>query len=85
MARSRRLEAAARKAKLEVEKQFLEQEHEMRKLQILKEISIAEAEENVMKRILNEGSKVNTNGHASRKPLIDCDDKDNDERNKIKD
>ena len=38
----------------------------MRKLQILKEISIAEAEENVMKRILNEGSKVNTNGHASR-------------------
>ena len=57
----------------------------MRKLQILKEISIAEAEENVMKRILNEGSEVNTNGHASRKPLIDCDDKDNDERNKIKD
>ena len=57
----------------------------MRKLQILKEISIAEAEENVMKRILNEGSEVNTNGHASRKPLIDRDDKDNDERNKIKD
>ena len=76
---------AARKAKLEVEKQFLEQEHEMRKLQILKEISIAEAEENVMKRIVNEGSEVNTNAHASRKPLIDCDDKDNDERNKIKD
>ena len=66
-------------------KQFLEQEHEMRKLQILKEISIAEAEENVMKRIVNEGSEVNTNAHASRKPLIDCDDKDNDERNKIKD
>ena len=32
-ARSRRIEAAARKAKLEVEKQFLEQDHEMRKLQ----------------------------------------------------
>ena len=38
-----------------------------------------------MKRILNEGSKLNTNGHASRKPLIDPDDKDNDEGNKIKD
>ena len=84
-ARSRRLEAAARKAKLEVEKQFLEQEHEMRKLQILKEISIAEAEENVMKRILNEESEMNTNGLASRKPLIDPDDKDNDKDNKIKD
>ena len=57
----------------------------MRKLQILKEISIAEAEENVMKRIVNEGSEVNTNAHDSRKPLIDCDDKDNDERKKIKD
>jgi len=64
-ARSRRLEAAARKAKLEVEKHFLEQQHEMRKLQILKEISVAEAEENVMKRILNEGSEMNTNCHAS--------------------
>ena len=84
-ARSQRLEAAARKAKLEVEKQFLEQEHEMRKLQILKGISIAEAEENVMKRILNEESEMNTNGLASRKPLIDPDDKDNDKDNKIKD
>ena len=28
---------------------------------------------------------MNTNGHASRKPLIDPDDKDNDKDNKIKD
>ena len=57
----------------------------MQRLQILKEISIAEAEENVMRRILNEESEMNTNGHTSRKPLIDPDDKDNDKDNKIKD
>ena len=38
-----------------------------------------------MKRVLNKESEMNTNGHASRKPLIDPDDKDNDEGNKIKD
>ena len=32
-----------------------------------------------MKRILNEESEMNSNGLASRKPLIDPDDKDNDE------
>ena len=57
----------------------------MRKLQMLKEISSAEAEENVMKRILNEESEMNTNSHASRKPSIDPDDKDNDKDNKIND
>ena len=71
-ARSRRIEAAARKAKLEVEKQFLEQEHEMRKLPLLKEISVAEAEENAMKRILNEDNDDHkTDSHANRKPPID--------------
>ena len=40
---------------------------------------------NVMKRILNEESEMNSNGLASRKPLIDPDDKDNDKDNKIKD
>ena len=38
-----------------------------------------------MKRILNEESEMNSNGLASRKPLIDPDDKDNDKDNKIKD
>ena len=38
-----------------------------------------------MKRILNEESEMNWNGLASRKPLIDPDDKDNDKDNKIKD
>lgn len=52
-ARSRRIEAAARKARLEVERQFLDQGHEIRRLQLLKEISVAEAEVNAMKRILN--------------------------------
>ena len=41
----------------EVEKQFLEQEHKMWKLHILQEIYIAEAEENVTKRILNKEVK----------------------------
>ena len=83
-AMSRRLEAAARKAKLEVEKQFLDQEHEMRRLQLMKEISIAQAEENAMKTILNEESEANTAGRASRKPLIDAAVRDNEIKDKIK-
>ena len=44
----------------------------MRKLQLLKEISVAEAEENVMKRILHEDNDDHkTDGHANRKPPID--------------
>ncbi|XP_015760837.1 PREDICTED: uncharacterized protein LOC107339998 [Acropora digitifera] len=79
---SRRLEEAARKAKLEVEKQFLYQEHEMRRLQLMKEISIAQAEE--MKTILNEESEANTAGRTSRKPLIDAAVRDNEIKDKIK-
>ena len=87
-ARSRRIEAAARKAKLEVERQFLDQEREIRKLQLLKEISVAEAEENAMKRILNEDNDLETDGHADKETqighvkVIDSKDKtsgDNDE------
>lgn len=80
----RRLEAAARKAKLEVEKQFLDQEHEMRRLQLMKEISIAEAEENAMKTILNKENETNTAGHARQKPLNDAAAKDNKINDKIK-
>ena len=45
LAQSCRIGAVARKAKLEVEKQSLEQELEMQKMQLLKEILMAEAEE----------------------------------------
>ncbi|KAK2547130.1 hypothetical protein P5673_033095 [Acropora cervicornis] len=64
---SRRLEAGARKAKLEVEKKFLDQEHEMRRLQLMKEISIAEAEKNVMNTILNKESETTT---AVKEPAV---------------
>ena len=82
-AMSRRLEAAARKAKL-VEKQFLDQEHEMRILQLMKEISIAQAEENAMKTILNEESEANTASRACRKALIDAAVRYNEIKDKIK-
>ena len=44
LAQSRRIGAVARKVKLEIEKQSLEQELEMQKMQLLKEILMAEAE-----------------------------------------
>ena len=53
-ARSKRIEAATRKAKLEVEMKFLEQELELRRLQLMKDISLANAEEDAMKIILEE-------------------------------
>jgi len=44
----------------------------MRKLQSLKEISVAEGEENAMKRILHEDNDdLKTDGHANPKPPID--------------
>ena len=53
-------------------KKILEQEHEMRKLQLLKEISVAEAEEYAIKRILNEDNDdLKTDGHANWKSPID--------------
>ena len=54
---SKRIEAATRKAKLEVEMKFLEQELELRRLQLMKDISLANAEEDAMKRILEEDTK----------------------------
>ena len=52
-ARSLRLEAAAKSARLRAEIDFLDQERELRRLQLLKEVSIAEAEERAMKRIID--------------------------------
>ena len=54
---SKRVEAATRKAKLEVEMKFLEQDLEIRRIQLMKDISLATAEEDAMKRILEEDDK----------------------------
>ena len=53
---SKRVEAATRKAKLEVEMKFLEQDLEIRRNQLMKDISLATAED-AMKRILEEDNK----------------------------
>ena len=54
---SKRVEAATRKAKLEVEMKFLEQDLEIRRIQLMKDISLATAEEDAMKRILEEDNE----------------------------
>lgn len=54
---SKRVEAATRKAKLEVEMKYLEQDLEIRRIQLTKDISLASAEEDAMKRILEEDKK----------------------------
>jgi len=65
-ARSKRIEAATRKAKLEVEMKFLDQELKLRRLQLMKDISLANAEEDAMKRILEED---NIKPIGDRKPI----------------
>lgn len=62
------IEAATRKAKLEVKMKFLEQELELRRrrLQLMKDISLANAEEDAMKRILEED---NIKPISDRKPI----------------
>ena len=52
--RSMRLEAAAKGARLKTEMEFLDSENELRRLQLIKEIVIADAEESAMKTILDE-------------------------------
>ena len=49
-----RLEAAAKGARLKTEMEFLDSENELRRLQLIKEIAIADAEESAMKNILDE-------------------------------
>ena len=48
------VDAAAKATKLQVKMEFLEKEKELRRLQIEKELAIASAEENAIKRILEE-------------------------------
>ena len=56
----------------------------MRRLQLMEEISIAEAKENAMKTILNKESETTTAGRASWKPPIDAAVKDNKIKDKFK-
>ncbi|CAB4033262.1 Hypothetical predicted protein, partial [Paramuricea clavata] len=53
-AHSRRVKAVATAAKLEVEMKFLDQETELKRLQILKQIEMANAEERAMLKIQEE-------------------------------
>ena len=53
---SKRIEVVTRKTKLEVEMKFLEQDLEIRRIQLMKDISLATAED-AMKRILEEDNK----------------------------
>ena len=54
---SKRVEASTRKAKLEVEMKFLEHELKIKRIQLMKDISLASAEEDAMDRILEEDKK----------------------------
>ena len=57
-ARSRLIDAASKAAKLEVEMKFLEEEGEIRRLQIKKELALASAEEETIKKILHGGNEI---------------------------
>ena len=62
-----RLEAAAKSARLRAEIDFLEHEGELRRLQLLKEASIADAEERAFKRIIDE-DQISNNGKQIELP-----------------
>ena len=67
-ARSMRIEAAAKSARLRAEIEFLEHDKELRRLQLLKEVSIADAEEKAFKRLLDE-EKTSNKGELHRFPV----------------
>lgn len=79
--RARRIEVATRKAQLEVEMNFLDQELQLKKLQLMKDISMANAEEDVMKRILEEDKLINTDCQGNRKPISAVEEIENDNIN----
>jgi len=54
---SKRVDAAARAAKLKVEMKYLEHETNLSKIQLEKEIALAGAEEEAIKLVMNEGAK----------------------------
>lgn len=57
-ARSLRVEAAAKSARLRAEMEFLNEETEVRRLQLMKDIAIANAEERAIKQVLDEENGV---------------------------
>ena len=64
---SRLIEAAAKTARLEVEMKFLEEEPEVRRLQLRKELALANAEEETIKKILDEEVVMSKDkGHVTR-------------------
>ena len=71
---SRRVQAATRNAKLEVEMKFLQQEFELRRLQLMKDISSANAEEEAIKGILEEGKGKSI---SDRKLISEMEGKEN--------
>ena len=66
--RSMRIEAAAKSARLRAEIEFLEHDKELRRLQLLKEVSIADAEEKAFKRLLDE-EQTSNKGELHRFPV----------------
>ena len=74
-ARSMRLEAAAKTARLKAEAAFLEsmfsQEREMKRLQLQRKIAISEAEERAVQKIIEEGNnETQTDPRSPQKPNI---------------
>ena len=67
-ARSMRIEAAAKSARLHAEIEFLEHDKELCRLQLLKEVSIVDAEEKAFKRLLDE-EKTSNKGELHRFPV----------------
>ena len=63
-----RIEAAAKSARLCAEIKFLEHDKELRRLQLLKEVSIADAEEKAFKRLLDE-EQTSNKGELHRFPV----------------
>ncbi len=65
--RSIRLEAAARTARLKAEVTFLERDNEIRRIQLMKDIAIAEAEEKAIKETLEQEKLAETKQKSSIK------------------
>ena len=67
--RSLKLEAAAKTARLKTEMTFLERDNEIRKMQLTKEIAIAEAEKRAINETLTDELKGNCDKTRATKPI----------------
>ena len=66
--RSLRLEAAAKSARLRAEMEFFERDNEIRRLQLMRDIAIASAEENAIKEILDEEIAAKQPENTAKQP-----------------